>query len=221
MAIVLAVQALVLGDGGLAAFGANVINMALLPAGAVALCRRLQVAEGRWSLATCGLVAAITVPLAALLIVGQTALFRSGAELAGWSECAARMVGTHLAIGAIEAGLTVVLVAGLAWLRQANSAPSWRPAIFCTTAAIALAAIAAPWSSALPDGYEAAASGAGLESLLVEGANAASQMQAAVVGAMQQAALGEYPALIAATLLTAMLVLVAGWAITRRRVSLA
>jgi cobalt/nickel transport system permease protein len=54
MAIVLLVQAVMLGDGGLAAYGANVINMALLPAGAVALCRKLQVAEvRRWQRADC------------------------------------------------------------------------------------------------------------------------------------------------------------------------
>src|SRR5690349_19584781 len=36
MAVVLAIQALVLGDGGIAAWGGNVINMGLLPAGIVA-----------------------------------------------------------------------------------------------------------------------------------------------------------------------------------------
>ena len=41
MAIVLAAQALMLGDGGIAALGANVINMALVPAALVAMARRL------------------------------------------------------------------------------------------------------------------------------------------------------------------------------------
>ena len=40
MAVVLAIQALVLGDGGLAALGANVLNMALVPAGMVAVAKR-------------------------------------------------------------------------------------------------------------------------------------------------------------------------------------
>lgn len=220
MAVVLLVQAVVLGDGGLAAYGANVINMALLPAGAVALCRRLQVAEGRWSLATCGLVAAINVPLAALLIVGQTALFRSSAELADWSGFAARMVGTHLWIGVLEAGLTVAAVAALNWLANPEPARSWRPVWASAIAALALAAIVAPWSTTLPDGYEAAAESAGLAKLLADGTSAAAQMQANVVDAAQSVSLGEHPALIAATLLTAVLVAAVGISIAPRRLQL-
>src|SRR5438552_821321 len=41
MAMVLVVQAVVLGDGGIAALGANVINMALVPAGIVAVMKRV------------------------------------------------------------------------------------------------------------------------------------------------------------------------------------
>src|SRR5262245_45383505 len=69
MALVLALQALVLGDGGVAALGANVLNMALLPAGLVALANRRSTA------ATAAL-AGLAVPLAAALIVLETALFR-------------------------------------------------------------------------------------------------------------------------------------------------
>ncbi len=217
-AIVLLVQAVVLGDGGLAAYGANVINMALLPAGAVALCHKLHATEGRWSLATCGLVAAITVPLAALLIVGQTALFRGSADLVGWSGFATRMVGTHLWIGVLEAGLTVAAVAAINWLAKPEPARSWRPVWASAIAALALAAIVAPWSTALPDGYEAAAESAGLAKLLADGTSAAAQMQANVVDAAQSISLGEHPALIVATLLTAVLVAAAGMSIAPRRV---
>jgi cobalt/nickel transport system permease protein len=218
LAMALLVQAVVLGDGGLAAYGANVINMALLPAGAVALCRKLKLAEGRRSRATCGLVAAITVPLAALLIVVQTALFRGSADLAGWSGFAARMVGTHLWIGVLEAGLTVSAVAALNWLAKPKPARSWRPVWASAIAALALAAIVAPWSTALPDGYEAAAESAGLAKLLADGTSAAAQMQASVVDAAQSTSLGEQPALIVATLLTAVLVAAVGMSIAPRRV---
>jgi cobalt/nickel transport system permease protein len=218
MAVVLLVQAVVLGDGGLAAYGANVMNMALLPAGAVALGRRLHVAEGRWSMATCGLLAAITVPLAAVLIVGQTALLRGGAELGDWTNFATRMIGTHLWIGVLEGGLTVAAVVALNWLGKPASARAWQPAMAAAVAAMALAAIVAPWSTALPDGYESAAAAAGLDQLLAEGTSAAAEVQSTAVAAIQRASLGEHPALIVATLLTAALVATAGLALSSRRI---
>ena len=116
MAIILAVQALVLGDGGLAALGANVLNMALLPAGSVAVCRQLSLTESRWSYAACAAAAALSVPLAALLIVGQTALFRASTELVGWPEFATQMIATHLWIGLAEGGLTLAAVGAFAWV---------------------------------------------------------------------------------------------------------
>lgn len=222
MAVVLLVQGVVLGDGGLAAYGANVMNMALLPAGAVALGRRLPMAEGRWSMATCALLAAITVPLAAVLIVGQTALFRGGAELGDlaepgdWTGFASRMIGTHLWIGVLEGGLTVATVAALNWVGKPAPARAWQPAMAAAVAAIALAAIVAPWSTSLPDGYESAASAAGLEQLLAEGTSAAAEIQATAVAAIERVSLGEHPALIAATLLTAALVAGVGLAIAPR-----
>src|SRR5262245_56632288 len=42
MALVLALQALLLGVGGTLALGANIINMALIPAGLVAIARRVD-----------------------------------------------------------------------------------------------------------------------------------------------------------------------------------
>jgi cobalt/nickel transport system permease protein len=156
MAIILTVQALALGDGGLAALGANVLNMALLPAGLVALAKRR-------SLATAALVAGLAVPLAAVLIAVETALFRPLAELSHWPSFAALLIGTHLWIGALEAGLTAALVAGLVKLAQPQR--SWRVALCCLTAAALLAALW-PHSSNLPDGYEAAAIASGQEQLL-------------------------------------------------------
>ncbi len=167
MALILALQALVLGDGGLAALGANVLNMALLPAGAVAIAKRMRAAEGRWKYAAAGLLAAATVPLAAILIVGETALFRSSEELAGWQEFATGMLGTHLWIGLVEGGLTVAMLAAFAWLAQCTPATSWKPAIIAAATAIVLA-LATPFSSAWPDGYEASAQAAGLHQLLDE-----------------------------------------------------
>jgi cobalt/nickel transport system permease protein len=180
MALILAVQALVLGDGGLAALGANVLNMALLPAAMVAVCRQLQTSEGRWGHASAVLVAAASVPLAALLIVGETALFRSASELAGWQEFAVRLIGSHLWIGMIEGGLTLAILVVLARLAThgmpqrafptADRMPqtSSTAARLATALAIALAVVS-PWSSELPDGYEAAAQQSEMGWLLGEG----------------------------------------------------
>jgi cobalt/nickel transport system permease protein len=174
VAIILVVQALVLGDGGLSALGANILNMALLPAACVAVCRQLKFNECRSSYAACAVAAAVSVPLAALLIVGETALFRSGTELIGWQAFATRMIGTHIWIGLAEGGLTLAAVAAIAWLGQASS----KPAIASSIAAAALATIAFPWSSALPDGYEAAAQASGLGTWLAESSAAFSSFSA-------------------------------------------
>src|SRR5207253_6220098 len=66
MAMVLAAQALLLGDGGIASLGANVLNMAILPAGIVAVRTRLAALTERTiaSRASLGLATGIAVPLA-------------------------------------------------------------------------------------------------------------------------------------------------------------
>src|SRR5206468_2539962 len=102
-----------LGDGGMAVLGANILNMALLPATVLAAANRFSSSWTRSprSLAALAVAAGVAVPLAALLIVAETALFRSTAELAGWNSFAAIMLSTHAWIGIFEAGLTTVLVA--------------------------------------------------------------------------------------------------------------
>jgi cobalt/nickel transport system permease protein len=173
MGLILLVQALVLGDGGVMALGANVLNMALLPAGLVALGRKPgSSAEGsRSAYLKAGAIAAISVPLAAMLIVGQTALFRSPAELTGWGDFAVRMIGTHLWIGLAEGGLTVLLVAAVARLASPASEgqTNWRPVWISLAAAVLLGVLSA-CSSSLPDGYEVAAERSGMAWLLAENA---------------------------------------------------
>jgi cobalt/nickel transport system permease protein len=157
MTLILVVQALAMGDGGTMALGANVLNMALLPAGIVALGKRAKIAEGRWSQAWAGILAACSVPIAALLIALQTALFRSSGELAGWSEFAVRMIGVHLLVGIAEGGLTVVLLAAIAgWKATPALQSNWRPAVVSLCLA-GLLGVASFWSSPLPDTYESSA----------------------------------------------------------------
>ena len=164
MAIVLTVQAIVLGDGGLASLGANIVNMALLPASMVYLLRRFEYQHVSVAAGT----AALTVVLAALLIPLETALFRSASELSGWSDFASRMLLSHLAAGAAEAGHTFVLLLALspAASPAAGTRIRWQSGLLRSAFCLALIAGLIACSTELPDGYEAAAENSGLSWLL-------------------------------------------------------
>jgi cobalt/nickel transport system permease protein len=169
MAIVLTIQALLLGDGGLAALGANVLNMALLPAGIVAGAERFlpQTEHGFARSAWIGLAASLAVMLAAGMIVIESAAFRPATDLTGWGSFAALMLGMHAWIGLLEGAMTAGLVAALVPIvSRSESRVAWRPALVGIAAMLAFAAIALPISTSLPDGYEAAAQASGLAWLL-------------------------------------------------------
>lgn len=217
MAIVLAVQALVLGDGGLAVLGANMLNMALVPAGCVFACRRTAACEGGSPRASCAVAAAASVVLAALLIVGQTALFRTGAELAGWQIFAVNMLATHTWIGILEGGLTLAAVAVFAWLGQS----SWKAVGGIVAAGLSLALIALPWSSTLPDGYEAAAGTAGLEAWLADSSSTLGRAQSVLTTAIQNIGFGEQGCVLAAFALVGILIVGFGLAVAPRRIAAA
>ena len=160
MALVLALQALLLGDGGIAALGANTINMAIVPAAAWMACKRFSSVHVARS---AGYAAALAIPLAALLIVVETAAFRDAAQLINWLSFAAQMFSTHLFIGVLEGLLTAGIVASAALSPVTNR----RPALLAAAAATAVfVAFTLPISSSLPDGYEAAAVASGFEWLL-------------------------------------------------------
>jgi cobalt/nickel transport system permease protein len=169
MALVLLVQATVLGDGGMTALGANLLNMALLPAGIVSVARLLQPHNPTTlaKSAATGLAAGLAVVAAAGMIVVETAAFRPVTELTGWSSFATLMLGTHLWIGVLEGALTATLVAAVVpEVLPTESRTAWRPALVGIAALLALTAFALPISSSLPDGYEAAAQASGLSWLL-------------------------------------------------------
>jgi cobalt/nickel transport system permease protein len=178
MAVVLAIQAVMLGDGGVAAWGANVINMGLVPAGLVAMfcspspvgLRLTPSPEGR-GIFSAALISGLAVVLAAALIVMETAAFRTAAELAGWSRFAAMMLGTHLWVGVLEGVMTAGILAAVARVnatarKHCWASQQWHPAVAWVGAALVLAAMLLPVSSALPDGYEAAAEKSGMGWLL-------------------------------------------------------
>jgi cobalt/nickel transport system permease protein len=169
MAAILAIQATALGDGGISALGANALNMAILPACIVITARRIAPSSelSSRSLATVAIAACVAVPLAAFLIVAETALFRQVAELTHWTSFAAIMLSTHAWFGVFESVLTAALVSALAPLTSAAGLrPAWRPAVMALAAGLLLAALLLPISSAFPDGYEAAAQASGIAWLL-------------------------------------------------------
>lgn len=163
LSLVILVQALLLGDGGMLALGANVLNMAILPALLVQLTKGTSTLPLSYSRVAA--VSGLSVVLAALLIVGETAFFRPASALSGWSVFARQMLTTHLWIGALEAVVSVVSVYALDAMARRHV--TVRPALVGIAAGVLLlAALLAPISSELPDGYEAAAESSGMSWLL-------------------------------------------------------
>ena len=175
MAIVLTAQALLIGDGGITALGANILNMAILPAGCVYACRKLVMASAEkygWKgIGLASLLSAAAVILAAALIPLETALFRSAADLAGWSDFTGRMIATHLWVGLFEGLTTLALIFALARLAVRTTSNvqthrSWRRLLVTGALGLVLATLAVTSSSSLPDGYEASAQSSGMNWLL-------------------------------------------------------
>jgi len=164
MTIVLATQALFMGDGGLMTLGANILNMALLPSAIVALMR------GRPTRTTAGVAAAAAVVGAAVLIIGEVALFRSGDQLHGLNAFALQMVGIHVWISIPEGLLTVAILTAMGGivapgqlrLDQTRLAACWGMAALLILCIL-------PFASQTPDGYEASAQRSGMNALLAEG----------------------------------------------------
>ena len=162
MSTVLLLQAVLLSDGGLAALGINVLNMALLPTGTWLLVRRAGAT--RWlSLSAASM---LSIAGAVLLIAGEVAWGRSSSELAQWSSFVASLALNHLPVLGLEAILSVSLV--VLWQRLESTEPAavWRLPSVTIATALLLLAIALTLSSSLPDGYESAAQAANMEWLL-------------------------------------------------------
>jgi cobalt/nickel transport system permease protein len=153
MAVVLAVQCLVFGDGGLEALGANLLNMAVIAPLA---------ATGVYRLAT-GLIPGTAGKIAG---AGAAAL---GSVLAAAAMCAAElaasgtkdfapvmsaMLATHLAIGLCEALATMAVVAAAIGLAAQRRLSSRGMLVGGLAIGVAIAGILAPWASQSPDGLE-------------------------------------------------------------------
>jgi ABC-type Co2+ transport system permease subunit len=141
--------------------GANIINMAILPAASVAFLK--QQAHLRESNIGVAIASGLSVILAAALIVGETALFRPAADLSGWPAFAAQMLAAHVWIGLFEAAISLAVLSLVASFSRRYAS---RPALLGIATLALLAAMFLPLSSSLPDGYEAAAEASGLSWLL-------------------------------------------------------
>jgi cobalt/nickel transport system permease protein len=159
MSLVLLLQALALGDGGTAALGLNIVNMALVPAGLSAVARRCS-ANRHLAMPA---AAALSVALGILLISGEVAM---GRQLSSWSTFVSALAMNHLPLLGLEALLTVAIAAAWRRLESGNKQPTLRLAGATAVAALLVVAVAMTCSSALPDGYEAAAISARMEWLL-------------------------------------------------------
>lgn len=150
MVAALAVQAIVFADGGLAVFGANVLNMVVVAGGASLVAYRAVLGERNTS--TARAVAALFAGW-----IGSTAAAAAcAAELAcsgvgSVPDVFASLVGHHALLGIVEGAFTA-LAATIA-AREVGGTWKVRPATIAALAAAA--ALLLPASSSLPDGLEA------------------------------------------------------------------
>ena len=153
MVAALAVQALVFADGGLAALGANVLNMACIAGGAALVVHRAVLGDRRSTTAravAAGVAGWVGSVAAAVACAVELSLSGVGSP----GETFASLVGPHALLGLVEGAFTA-LVATLA-AREVAGRRTVR-----TAAVVALAAAAAlliPASSPLLDPLEAALS---------------------------------------------------------------
>jgi len=163
MASILAIQALLFADGGLLAFGCNLVNLGFLPCFiGYPIFRRLAggTSPSRLAFATIA-AAAVTAQLGALAVVLETVF--SGISELPFRPFSTFMMSIHLPIGIVE-GIMTTLIVG--FLRKARPeiwrTPGNRPGVSSRKKALAVLGITAvltagvfSWfASALPDGLE-------------------------------------------------------------------
>lgn len=152
MALVLVVQCLMFSDGGLAALGANVLNMSLIGAGLGGWLAQILRLRGLGDPVAAGLAATVSILAAAGVASVELAL--SGvASLAATMES---LFLPHVPVAGLEGLMTAAVVGvvvrareGVLWDKA--SGPLW--AVGFPLVALMLGLLS-PWASALPDAYE-------------------------------------------------------------------
>jgi cobalt/nickel transport system permease protein len=154
MAIVLAVQCFVFGDGGVRALGANLLNMAVvapLVASALYVVMARRVGGTRGKLAGAGTAAFGAV----LASAAMCSLELAASGTYGFSQVFAAMMGAHLVIALAEAAITMTVVAAAVALLAEGRVLSTRGVMIGgLAAAVVVAGLLAPVASLRPDGLE-------------------------------------------------------------------
>jgi len=145
VAVVLLVQALVFADGGLSAYGINVVLIAIVPSfvgyGAFRLARVLLPSRPSSVVTASGFAALVSVPTAAALFAVLYG-FGGAADLS-FGSVLATMVGVHVLVGIGEAIITACVLSAVVATRPdlvygaADLTGSHRPTAPSTTAASA------------------------------------------------------------------------------------
>lgn len=146
ISLVVAVQCLVFADGGMTVLGANILNMALIGAGAGGwLLRRMEPHLGRAAVVPAAFSSVMLAAAAASLELGL-------AGAATLSRVLPAMLGIHALIGAGEGILTL---GGVLLLEKSSEPVRSRKGFGVPlAAALLLGMLAAPFASSLPDGLE-------------------------------------------------------------------
>lgn len=145
MSLILTIQSLVFADGGLFALGANIFNMAILPCLIIMpLFNRLIKKQNVGSLF---FETMLSVQIGAFAVVIETYL--SGITALPFRSFVALMQPIHLAIGAVEGIVTIVLFA----LISKFSTQQFLPYLIAISA-IFVSSFCSIFASQLPDGLE-------------------------------------------------------------------
>lgn len=119
LAVVAAIQALALGDGGLSALGLNVVNLALIPAflgyPLILALRRVLPGTPRGLTIACGLAAWVCVVLAAAVFVAEFAL--GAAVSIDIATVAKSTLGVYGLVGVVEGTVTALILGALLRVR--------------------------------------------------------------------------------------------------------
>ena len=160
---VLIVQALLFGDGGITALGANIVNMGLI--GGVLgfaiydLLRRVAKHSTAWRLASAAIAAWLVTVIAAVCCAGELA----ASGTLPFNTVVAAMAGWHALIGVGEAVITVMVLGSVlaarpellhAGEREKPARFYWTSAAYGLLVALALALFVSPLASRSPDGLE-------------------------------------------------------------------
>ncbi|HZD60423.1 MAG TPA: energy-coupling factor ABC transporter permease [Anaerolineae bacterium] len=152
MLSVISVQALLFGDGGITALGANILNLAIIaPLSAYwvyGALRRFSVPAGAFVAGLISTVIAASAAAVELSVSGTVPLVLSMPIMAGW----------HLLIGIGEGIITAVTIGYIARVRSDlvtnTTGFDWRSLMVLAGVASFLALFLSPLASSLPDGLQ-------------------------------------------------------------------